>query len=350
MATVNVNFGKSLKKFGANDYNACYNCGNCTAVCDLSTEDTSFPREMVRYSSLGLKDELKSSLKPWECYYCGACNTHCPQEANPGELMMSLRRWLTSQYDWTGLSGLFYKSTFASVLAMVLVAIGVVAYGVYIDFDMKEMIHTGHIFEQLAILIVSFTILLPNVIRMWYFSIKKTKIKAKPKIYFQALNEFFATMFVQKKAKECEDNNLRWLEHLILVFAYLSLLFTTVFLNWFGTENIIIIVLGYTESFLVFVITIHFVSERIKKSRALAKFSQPSDWLFVIWLLLMGLTAFIVRLTIDLNLNSALPILYTIHLSVLAQWALLIVPFGKWTHFIYRSFATYFAKIKTMAK
>jgi len=30
---------------------------------------------------------------------------------------------------------------------------------------------------------------------------------------------------------------------------------------------------------------------------------------------------------------------------VLAQWALIIVPFGKWMHFLYRSFAMYFDKI-----
>ena len=35
MAAINPEFGKELKKFGAFDFNACYNCGNCTAVCSL---------------------------------------------------------------------------------------------------------------------------------------------------------------------------------------------------------------------------------------------------------------------------------------------------------------------------
>ena len=126
MATINPKFGKDLKKYGADSFNACYNCGNCTAVCSLSTEDTSFPRELVRLSVLGLEDELKTSTKPWECYYCGECSTHCPQEAHPGELMMSLRRWLTAKYDWTGLSGLFYKYLPATVAAMLLVLAGVI--------------------------------------------------------------------------------------------------------------------------------------------------------------------------------------------------------------------------------
>jgi heterodisulfide reductase subunit C len=94
MTAINTDFGKDLSKYGAFDFNACYNCGTCTAVCTLSTDEDSFPREMQRFSVLGLEDDLKGSLKPWLCYYCGQCTTYCPQNANPGELMMSLRRWL----------------------------------------------------------------------------------------------------------------------------------------------------------------------------------------------------------------------------------------------------------------
>jgi quinone-modifying oxidoreductase subunit QmoC len=62
----------------------------------------------------------------------------------------------------------------------------------------------------------------------------------------------------------------------------------------------------------------------------------------------MGVTAFLVRLFIDLGLIETQQWMYIIHLTVLAQWALIIVPFGKWTHFLYRSFAMYFSKIKSM--
>ncbi|MCD6332289.1 MAG: hypothetical protein J7L89_03355, partial [Bacteroidales bacterium] len=55
-------------------------------------------------------------------YYCGECSETCPQEANPGELMMSLRRWLTSKYDWTGLSKKFYSSKIWEFGAIILLA------------------------------------------------------------------------------------------------------------------------------------------------------------------------------------------------------------------------------------
>lgn len=345
MASVNIEFGKDLKKFGGFDFNACYNCGTCTAVCSLSTEEDSFPREMVRFSVLGMKDEIKSSLKPWLCYYCGECSTHCPQEANPGELMMSLRRWLTSEYDWTKLSGLLYRSVLFTISAFIIAAAGVVIFSAWNHFEMESIMHWGHTFEILAIASVFGLILLPNIIRMWWFIILKPGIRVPVAKYFESMWDLVLHMFTQKRALDCDDNRFRWFEHFILVLGYLGLLFTTVFLDWFSSRNIFIIVLGYVMSIVIFVVTIDFVSDRMKRNKEISKYSQPSDWLFVIWLFLMGLTAFTVRLFIDTGLLESYKWLYIFHLIILVQWALIIVPFGKWPHFLYRSFAMYFEKI-----
>ena len=347
MASVNIEFGKELKKFGGFDYNACYNCGTCTAVCSLSTEEDSFPREMLRFSVLGIEDEIKSSLKPWLCYYCGECSTHCPQEANPGELMMSLRRWLISEYDWTKLSGLLYKSLPLTIAALLLSAVGVIAFSISESFKRDTIMHFGHNFEMLAIAAVFGLILIPNIIRMWWFIILKPNIKVPTSKYFTSLWELVLHMFTQKRALDCDENRFRWFEHFILVIGYLGLLFTTVFLDWFSSKSMFIIVLGYVMSISIFLVTIDFVSDRMKKSREISKFSQPPDWMFVIWLFLMGLTAFTVRLFIDTGLIEKNVWLYLFHLIILVQWAVIIVPFGKWPHFLYRSFAMYFAKIKS---
>ena len=166
------------------------------------------------------------------------------------------------------------------------------------------------------------------------------------KKYVTSISDLFVHMFTQKRALGCDDNQVRWFEHFIMVLGYLSLLFTTVFLNWFSSEYLFVTIFGYVVSAIVFVVTFDFVLSRIKKNKEVSKHSQPSDWLFVIWLFLMGLTAFLVRLFIDLDLLETNRWLYIVHLTVLAQWAMVIVPFGKWTHFLYRSFAMYFAKLK----
>ncbi len=346
MAVINPVFGKELKKYGAFDFNACYNCGNCTAICSLSTEEDSFPRDMVRMSVLGLEGEIRSSLKPWLCYYCGECSTHCPQEANPGELMMSLRRWLTAQYDWTKLSGLLYRYLPATVLAFIAVAAAVVIMGFRESFNLESMMHIGHTFEAAAIISVFSIILIPNIIRMWWFIILKPGTRVSLKRYFIALKELMIHMFTQKNTLSCSEEWLRWFEHFILVIGYLTLLITTVVFDWFSSDNLLIIIAGYVESGVILIITAHFIISRTRKNKEINKFSQPSDWLFVIWLSLMGFTAFAVRLFIDLGIIYDNTWLYIVHLIILAQWALIIVPFGKWTHFLYRSFAMYFSKLR----
>jgi len=345
MARINPGFTKALKRFGAFDVNACYNCGNCTAVCSLSDENNSFPRKMVRLSVLGLEGELKNSLEPWLCYYCGECSTTCPRQAEPGELMMSLRRWLTAQYDWTGLSGLFYRSLTAVITAFILLATGVLWFASAQNFNPDRLLHTGHYFEMLAIAGVFVFILLPNIIRMWMLTVYSRHEKIPVKKYFKTFGELFVHMFTQKRTLGCDKSKTRWTEHLILVFSYLSLLFTTVFLDWFGTNSKSIIALGYIESAAIFIVTILFIVARMKKSTEVSKHSHPSDWMFVVWLSLLGATAFVVRLFIDLDMLENNIWIYIVHLIILVQWALIIVPFGKWTHFLYRSFAMWFLKV-----
>ncbi|HOE05699.1 MAG TPA: 4Fe-4S dicluster domain-containing protein [Bacteroidales bacterium] len=350
MSKIDPKFGKQLKSYGAFDFNKCYNCGTCTAVCSLADEKDAFPRSMVRSSAVGNADEISASLKPWLCYYCGECSEHCPQTANPGELMMSLRRWLMGKYDWTGMAGIFYRSAAATIIAMIVVLAGVIGFAAIQAFDTESIMHFGHYFEMFAIGGVLLVILMPNMVRMWYFTVIKPGKKIPFKIYLQSLGDFFLHMFTQKRALGCDDNKGRWFMHFILVLGYMALLMTTVFLDWFGTEYLLVNIFGYAVSITVFTITFLFVNARIRKKKELSKHSQPSDWFFVIWLFLMGFTAFAVRLFIDLGLIESNLWLYLFHLTVLAQWALIIVPFGKWTHFLYRSFAMYFHKLLNLAK
>lgn len=98
-------------------------------------------------------------------------------------------------------------------------------------------------------------------------------------------------------------------------------------------------------SAIVFVVTMDFVSDRLKKKKELSKHSQPSDIFFVVWLFLMGFTAFLVRLFIDLD------ILYgndLVIISILPCWfsGIIVVPFGKSNTSCITTLAMYFAKLK----
>src|SRR5579883_1637094 len=91
---------------GGADLKMCMQCSTCTSVCSISTNEAGFPRRQVLQAQWGLKDKVVSDVGPWLCHYCGDCSEKCPRKAYPGEAMMALRRYLTAQYDWTGLSRL----------------------------------------------------------------------------------------------------------------------------------------------------------------------------------------------------------------------------------------------------
>ena len=82
-----------IKGFGAADVSACFSCGTCTAICPLVDNDATFPRRIIRYAQVGMKDELLSSKELWTCYQCGRCSDSCPTEADPSEFMAAARRY-----------------------------------------------------------------------------------------------------------------------------------------------------------------------------------------------------------------------------------------------------------------
>lgn len=349
MNRVDPQFKEKLQSFGIADWNECFHCGNCTAICPHTNDSSLFPRKGMRALQMGLTESIKKNVDPWLCYYCGECSETCPRDANPGELMMALRRYLTTIYDWTGLSRVFYTSVPAMITAFFIVAVAILGVAQFRGFQLESIMEFGHVFEKMAILCVATLILLPNIIRMLWFTLSKERIKIPFSAIIKGFWDLLVHMFTQKKSLKCKENKLRWFEHFILVFGYLLLLLTTVFLNWFGTQNIYIIMFGYIVGGVTFIITFHFIISRIIKRKEISKFSHPSDWMFVTWLFLMGLTAFLVRIFIDTGLLANHLWLYLTHLIILAQWAVLIVPFGKWTHFLYRSFAIFIAELKRKA-
>jgi quinone-modifying oxidoreductase subunit QmoC len=131
--TVDPDFQNALASFGGGSVINCFNCGNCTAVCALSEGNTPFPRKLIRYAQLGLKDKLVQSPEPWLCYSCGECTATCPRDAKPGETMAALRRYAIASFDPTGLARRMYESSavtlavtlsLAAVLAFLLVSLG----------------------------------------------------------------------------------------------------------------------------------------------------------------------------------------------------------------------------------
>jgi ferredoxin len=120
---VDVSLLRKIKRHGAGrtlDVSACFNCGNCTAVCPLAEDSAGFPRRMIRMAQVGMERELLSSEDLWRCYACGECTQTCPREADPAEFMAAARSYAVSRYDFTGLAGLANRSALGNLLVFAL--------------------------------------------------------------------------------------------------------------------------------------------------------------------------------------------------------------------------------------
>ena len=112
-----------IRRYGKFDTSGCYQCGSCTLACELVMDFASFPRRSIRYALLGLRKPLLGSLEPWICHDCGDCSIYCPRQADPRMSMMTLRSFLTAQYDWTGISARLLRSRAWHIGALIFVSL-----------------------------------------------------------------------------------------------------------------------------------------------------------------------------------------------------------------------------------
>ena len=110
---VNTQLLRKIKRHGAGgklDVSACFNCGNCVAVCPLAEDSTGFPRRMIRMAQVGMEQELLASEDLWRCYACGECTETCPRQADPASFMAAVRSYAIARSDFTGLASLTNRS------------------------------------------------------------------------------------------------------------------------------------------------------------------------------------------------------------------------------------------------
>ncbi len=367
-----LQFINHLKENGGEDVKKCFQCATCTAVCSLSDGEYGFPRKQMLLAQWGLKDRLLEDPAPWLCFYCGDCSKRCPRQADPGETMMAMRRYLTSQYDWTGLSRLLYRSVYweIGVLAAVAAAI-VLAFTLPAGFGFGLLSRSGPAalsnvmldrFAPVGIVdlgdrIMAVTLallLLSNAARMFAWLTRDDKIPLR--FYITQFPHLIVQFLTQKRWKECgsSEGMRNWVRHLFLVSGYV-IMFTlvVVFLPWFQVNDSSIhwtSLLGYYATAVLLVSTAWIVLDRMRKGSGMHRFSHFSDWLFPILLLLAALTGILLHLFRVLDMPMPTYLTYMIHLVIVVPMLVVEVPFGKWAHLLYRPLAIYVAAVRSRAR
>ncbi len=355
-----------LKQFGAVNPDACINCGNCTAICPLTTSEHPFPRRTIRIVQMGLRDRLSESIDPWLCYFCGDCSITCPNGAEPAETMMAARRWLIGLYDESGQAKKLYTSEKkitltilrTSLLPLVLLAgYHLITNGVHIQTDRVVLNDFAPVMWVWAIVLLHFLYLGWHLFRNSINMVRhvlgsKANLSSIPVgAYFEGFKELVIHFFSQRQWwSKCDPEERkiefsRWLKHLLLMSGYgVMLILIVPLLWWFQTDEVYPIFhpqrwLGYYATIILIFTSVEIIYSRRKKIEEIHRFSHPSDWLFPSFLLAGSITGIGVHIFRYMQLPWPTYILYTIHVMAMVAMLDTEVGIGKWTHLVYRPLA-----------
>ena len=370
---VNTELLGELKRFGAFDVSACFNCGNCTAVCPLSNGDASFPRRIIRFGQIGDRKRLLASKEVWLCYYCGECSDTCPRQAEPGEFMASARRYAIASLDPTGISRLLYTSKLFNGLllgglSLVLGLILLLQCGV-MNLDHPDIFafipfETVHDTGLAAIFIALFAMVLGVLRLVRLLSRTRTQPATPPadpranplRRLAAAIGKVAAEIAAEKRYRTCTEEQQepwyrsRWFMHWAIMWGFLGLLAATAIdyglllladkvpgqpealwhpTRLLGTLTGVLVVFGTTRALL----------SRIRKPDKYSSHSLLSDWFFLWLLLLVTVTGFIVEVGLYLPRGMVwVYVVWFVHV-ILGVEIVLLFPFTKFAHAVYRPIA-----------
>jgi hypothetical protein len=270
--------------------------------------------------------------------------------------MMTLRRYLTSVYDWTGIAATINKSkawyigSLAIVAAIVLLLIGL--YHLYVkNMSFTDLTSTAlglqHMFPTityftLVVILLPFFILVTNAFRMYGLIASGRQSSGGP---LSQATTFLVNFFTYKRMAECPTGKSRWVSHLFIGIGCLIMLAIKVFgLSWFQTDQVYPFYnpqrwLGYLATILLLYGSGDILISRIKKEKEVYKSSELSDWTFPLFLFGTALSGIILHILRLSGLEIATCYTYAIHVIIAVPMLVIEMPFGKWTHMIYRPLA-----------
>lgn len=371
---VDPNLLKELKDYGAVNIESCFNCGNCTAVCGLTSGEANFPRKMIRYAQIGMKDALLGSKELWLCYNCGECSETCPREADPSTFMMAARSYAISSYDFLKIGKILNE--FPVIGGFLTVLLGLVL-GLFIYAQREPMPSDSlKLFEYIpyefihnfGIGVMAFVGLfgLLGIFRMIRQIAKSNNLsfrsflKGPNRNWLGAMWEAGAVQVLgqQRYRVSCEDESdsppwylSKWFIHASTMWGILGLVAAT------GLDFLLdILSIKHTGAFvplwypirllgtiaglfMVYGVTVLIVRRLRNKDKAHSN-SRVSDWMFLILLWLCGVTGFAVELSLYLPQALWGYWMLIIHAAISFE-LMLLVPFTKLAHAIYRTFALY---------
>jgi ferredoxin len=380
-ALADVGLYPELQQYGATDMSACFSCGNCTAICPLSENDATFPRRMIRYAQVGMKDALLSSKELWSCYHCGECSDSCPTKADPGEFMAAARRYAIASYDATGLARLMYLwpalgTAFALALAAFFALFMYTAHGpqstetlAIFEFIPQELIHNLGI----VVMILVFAAGLIGVGRMarriahregvglrTLFGSRPALTRSGRAVWSSLGRESLGQARYRAECETVKESvawyRRRWFVHAMVLWGFLGLLAATVLdygldivgIKETGTPVPIwypVRLLGTVAGLMLVYGTSVMIIDRVRVASSSVARSATADWTLLALLWITGATGFVLELALYAPQPPAWGYWFFLFHVAIAMELVLLAPFMKLAHAVYRPVALFFVAL-----
>jgi hypothetical protein len=365
MSKVDPGFASEIKKYGAKDFTACYNCGNCTAVCSLTDQNANYPRMMIRHGMLGQKKEILESRELWLCYACGDCSETCPRQAGPGDYMAALRRFAIASYEPTGITKMIFKSNpwYVILTLFLAVILGSFLFTLKPDHEVSRWLFT--IIPYAVIHLMGLVIFgITGLSMVWGVLIVGRKLSGKEKGTGFSLKKIgdsvsmvvreMATMNRYKNCDTDEDSFWKekswyrqpWFVHWSIMWGFIGLLVATIldFLlkdpatSIWWPSRVIGTIAGL---FLVYGTSIA-INYRLKKVTKSYSETHLADWVFLWFLWIAGVTGFWLEISVALDADLLVNhLVFLIH-TIISMELVLLFAFSKFAHALYRPIALFF--------
>ena len=366
---------KELKDYGALGAEKCINCGNCTAICSMTQDDDRFPRNIIRMVQLGMRDDLLGSKEIWLCYNCGNCSETCPQQAEPANLVAACRCYAITHYAPFKIGELFCHRP---ILGGLIAALMVLFFGLVLANERQEMapnqvdlfrfipydlIHNAGLVAMVGFgALAAYTVfnMLSRIARTNHLTFRNFFTGCRK----NWLRAFWDGVVVESLAqnryrKECETQEeqvplwwSKWFVHASTMWGFLGLLLATALdfaLDIVGIkETGTFVPLWYptrligTLSGLLFMFGVSMlIYKRLRGVDKAHSYSRPSDWNFLVLLWLSGVTGFVIEIALYLPGAPAWAYWTFIFHVAVSITLLLLLPFTKFAHSLYRMAALY---------
>jgi nitrate reductase gamma subunit len=345
------------------------------------TNDGTFPRRIIRYAQLGLREKLLSSRELWTCYACGQCSEQCPQQAEPSEFMAAARRYAIASYDRTHLSSTLATRPIAGSVIAVLLAVLLAAFmwsgrGIasaatldLFGFIPAPLIHDLGILVMTVVFIaglIGVTTMTRALARS--AGIGWQDVAVGRHALRRAAGAAWQTIAIEALAQrryrgECETEvrpwyRRRWFIHAATMWGFLGLFGATILdyllellgIKPSGTPVPIwypIRLLGTVAGVALLYGTTYLAVRRLRAEERSLRRSTVADWLLLALLWVAGATGFVLELALYLPEPPVWGYgVFLVHVAV-AMELVLLAPFIKLAHAVYRPVAMFFLALAT---